>query len=386
MHLEFSPEEREFRAVVRAWLAANVPRKPRPNDGIASREFDLAWQLKKHEAGWAGIDWPKEHGGAGLSAMQNLIWLEESGRAGAPPLGTLSVALSHAGPTLISFGLDEQKQFHLPKILKGEVVWCQGFSEPNAGSDLASLNARGLVQDDCIVVTGQKIWTSHAHLADYQELLVRTDTRAPRHAGITWIICDMKAPGITVRPIKTITGSHQFCHVFYDQVRIPITNVVGGLNNGRRVAMATLAIERAGAVADHMALEKDLDRLIELASENLDESGDPSLKCDRNLLSKLARLKARFAGLRALTYTAVSRVQNGVPGPESSLIALYYAELLQDTQRLAMELLPEECLEGDLNVQYWIYGYLKSFSSTIMGGTSEIRRNVIAQRILGLPR
>ena len=385
MHLQFTLEESEFRQRARDWLSRHVPREPRPAGGIAGRQFDLAWQRRQFEGGWAGIHWPKEHGGLGLSAMHHLIWLEEAGRAGAPPLGTLSVSVSHAGPTLIALGTEDQKQYHLPKILRGESVWCQGFSEPGAGSDLAGLKARGVIYDDCVVVTGQKIWTSHAHLADYQELLVRTDPGASRHKGLTWVICDMRLPGITVRPIKTMAGTHHYCEVFYDEVRIPLTNVVGGINNGWRVAMSTLSMERAGGVANHMALEKDLENLIRLAEETVDESTGLPLLCDNSVLSELAQLRARFAGLRALAYTAASR-GTGVPGPESSLLALFFSELLQRTERFAMELLAHECLEGSPRVQPVINRYLSSFQNTIMGGTSEIRRNVIAERVLGLPR
>jgi alkylation response protein AidB-like acyl-CoA dehydrogenase len=385
MHLEFTAEENAFRATAREWLVANVPRDKRPDDGPGTREFDLAWQRRQYEAGWAGINWPKAHGGVGLPSVHHMIWLEEAGRAGAPPMGTLSVALSHAGPTLMAFGTDAQKAFHLPRILQGASVWCQGFSEPGAGSDLAGLKTRGVVEDNCIVVTGQKVWTSHAHVADYQELLVRTDSSAGRHAGITWIICDMKAPGITVRPIRTIAGNHHYCEVFYDEVRIPIENVVGAINDGWRVAMSTLSIERAGGVAGHMALEKELNRLIRFADDNIDDAtGEPLLR-DSRIMSELAELKAKFAGLRALAYTVVSREESGVPGPESSLLALYYAELLQRTQRLSMQLLSSDCLGGG-SAQDAIDRYLQSFSNTIMGGTSEIRRNIVAQRVLGLPR
>src|SRR5437016_1189352 len=191
------------------------------------REFDLAWQQTQWKGGWAGISWPKEYGGRGASLIQQLIWFEEYGRPGLPGFDACFVGLNHAGPTLMARATEEQKGFHLPKILRGDVVWCQGFSEPGAGSDLASLQTRAEVDGDELVVTGQKIWTSFADVADWQELLVRTDRHVPKHRGITWVICDIHTPGIEVRPIETMDHDHEFCEVFYDEVRVPLANVVG---------------------------------------------------------------------------------------------------------------------------------------------------------------
>lgn len=387
MHLEFTPEEEAFRARARDWLGASVPRTRRPESGADARTFDLAWQRRQYEGGWAGVSWPKEYGGLGLSVTEQLIWLEELGRAGAPVMGTLSVALAHAGPTLMALGTPAQRDFHLPRILRGEVVWCQGFSEPGAGSDLAGVSMPGIVDGNDLVVTGQKVWTSHAQVADYQELLVRTDPGASRHAGLTWIICDMKAPGITVRPIRTITGSYHYCEVFYEEVRIPLSNIVGKLNDGWRTAMSTLSFERGpGSIMAQTALARDVDELTTMVGELTDDSTGLPMTSNGWVLCEIASLRASIAGTRALTYKAVSQASTENPGSESALIGLYFAELAQRVQRFAVELLRIANLPDNETTQHWNRKYLHSYCETIMGGTSEVRRNIIAQRILGLPR
>src|SRR5262249_44310867 len=250
----------------RAWLAANAPRTARPSELGARAEFDRAWQRRMHDAGWAGIAWPRDYGGRGATLMEQLIWYEEDARAGAPGISALFVGLNHAGPTLIACGSEAQKAAHLPRILRGDVVWCQGFSEPNAGSDLAALQTRAVIDGDELVVNGQKIWTSFGQIAEYQELLVRTDADAPKHKGITWVICPMDAPGIEIRPIKTLAGNADFCEVFYDNVRIPLANVVGKINDGWRVAMATLSFERGTAfMSEQVRQSARMQELIQVA-------------------------------------------------------------------------------------------------------------------------
>src|SRR5690606_14858751 len=231
MDLDFTKEQVEFRDQVRTWLVENKPREERPRDSAGIRDYDTAWQRKQFEGGWAGIAWPTEYGGRGLTLLQQLIWYEEYAAQGFPGIDANFVGLSHAGPTLITRAREEQKAFHLPKILEGEAIWCQGFSEPEAGSDLAALKTKAVVDGDSLVVTGQKIWTSFAMCADYRELLVRTDNTGTKHHGITWVICDMRSPGIDVRPIRTIEGGEEFCEVFYDDVRIPLTNIVGEMGS-----------------------------------------------------------------------------------------------------------------------------------------------------------
>jgi alkylation response protein AidB-like acyl-CoA dehydrogenase len=388
MRLQITAEERAFRRQVRDWLHANVPREKRPLEGQALREFDLQWQRRQFEGGWAGISWPREYGGRGLSLAQQLIWYEECARADAPVGGALFVALTHAGPTLITRGTEAQKAVHLPKILRGEALWCQGFSEPNAGSDLASLKTQARVEGGTLVVNGSKIWTSYGYLADYQELLVRTDPSAPRHKGLTWVICDMHLPGITIRRIPTLSGTGNLCQVFYDEVRIPIDNVVGGINEGWSVSMTTLGFERGTAFINHqIALATTVDKLIALAGSAPGADGHDTAIEDGAVAERLATLRAEVAALRAMTYLSVSRgrVQE-VPGPEGNIIALYYAELSKRVYALAVELLGPEGLEKRSTGRDWLTEYLDAFKNTIAGGSSQIRRNVIGERVLGLPR
>jgi alkylation response protein AidB-like acyl-CoA dehydrogenase len=388
MRLQVTAEERAFRRQVRDWLHANVPREKRPLEGQALRDFDLQWQRRQFEGGWAGISWPREYGGRGLSLAEQLIWYEECARVDAPVGGALFVALTHAGPTLITRGTEAQKAVHLPKILRGEAVWCQGFSEPNAGSDLASLKTQARVEGATLVVNGSKIWTSYGYLADYQELLVRTDPSAPRHKGLTWVICDMHLPGITIRRIPTLSGTGNLCQVFYDEVRIPIDNVVGGINEGWSVSMTTLGFERGTAFINYqIALATTVDKLIALAGSAPGADGYDTAIEDGAVAERLATLRAEVAALRAMTYLSVSRgrVQE-VPGPEGNIIALYYAELSKKVYALAVELLGPEGLEKRSTGRDWLTEYLDAFKNTIAGGSSQIRRNVIGERLLGLPR
>ncbi len=382
MELAFSAEDTAFRDQVRTWLAEHAPRERRPRGGPAMREFDLAWQREQFEAGWAGIAWPVEFGGRGLPLTQQLIWYEEYAKLGMKAIDTRFVGLSHAGPTLIARASPEQQANHLPPILRGEVVWCQGFSEPEAGSDLASLRTRGEVDGDELVVTGQKIWTSYAHLADWQELLVRTDPELPRHKGITWVICDMRSPGIEVRPIHTMDNGEDFCEVFYDEVRIPLTNVVGDMNNGWSVAMSTLSFERGTAFTiDQVQLSSTVERLIELAR-------DRGRLGDDEVAYSLARARADVAALRSLTYLGISRnLHSSEPGPEGSMLKLQWADLYKRIMRLAVEILGPESLAVDPESgDMWSELFLLSYGISIGGGTSEIQRNIIAERVLGLPR
>ena len=382
MELAFSAEDTDFRDEVHAWLDEHAPRERRPKGGPAMREFDLAWQREQFDAGWAGIAWPVEFGGRGLPLTQQLIWYEEYAKLGMKAIDTRFVGLSHAGPTLIARASPEQQASHLPPILRGDVVWCQGFSEPEAGSDLASLRTRGELDGDELVVTGQKIWTSYAHLADWQELLVRTDRELPRHKGITWAICDMRSPGIEVRPIRTMDNGEDFCEVFYDEVRIPLTNVVGGMNNGWSVAMSTLSFERGTAFTiDQVQLSSTVERLIELAR-------DRGRLSDDEIAYSLARARADVAALRSLTYLGISRnLRSSEPGPEGSMLKLHWADLYKRIMRLAVEVLGPESLAADSQTgDIWSELFLLSYGISIGGGTSEIQRNIIAERVLGLPR
>jgi alkylation response protein AidB-like acyl-CoA dehydrogenase len=383
MNLDLSPSEQEFRDQVRTWLEANVPREPQPEEGQAMREFDLAWQRKQFDAGWAGIAWPKEYGGRGLSTVEQLIWYEEGAKAGAPPAESCFVGLNHGGPTLIANATETQQAFHLPKILKGEVVWCQGFSEPGAGSDLAALSTRAEIDGDELVVSGSKIWTSYAHLADYQELLVRTDPTSQKHGGITWVICDMKSPGITVRPVPFVTRQHHFNQVFYDEVRIPISNVVGGINNGWKVAMSTLSFERGTAFTQtQVILAKAVDDLIERAKTRTGPDGKLAF-ADSAIGRRLTLLRAETAALRAMTYQAVARnIRRAAPGPDGSMLKILLSRLNKEANKIAIELIGSDVLTMGRDSRR----YLRAFASSVGGGTDEIQHNIVAQRVLGLPR
>ena len=390
MDVGFTAEQREFREEVRTWLAENRPKQTRPMEGLETRDYDLAWQRTQFEAGWAGVSWPKEFGGRGATLIEQLIWYEEYGRADLPSVDSCFVGLNHAGPTLMARASEEQKAFHLPKILAGDVIWCQGFSEPGAGSDLAALSARGEIDGDEIVVTGQKIWTSFANTADWQELLVRTAPGSSRHQGISWVICDMKSPGIEIRPIKTMDGGAEFCEVFYDEVRIPLANVVGEVDRGWDVAMSTLSFERGTAfTAGQVRLAHVVERLVDAARTVVGPDGKrPAIK-DDEISRRLALARAEVASMRAMTYANISRtLRTGSPGPEGSIVKLYYSELQQEVARLAMDILG---LDGLKFVSRWLpnswSGYfLFAFSQSIGGGTSEIQRNIIGDRVLGLPR
>ena len=389
MDLNFSAADNEFREQVRSWLAENKPTERRPRALSEMREFDLAWQRLQYDAGWAGIGWPSAFGGRDLPLTQQLIWYEEYARTGLPPIDSRFVGISHAGPTLIARGNDEQRSAHLEKILRGDVIWCQGFSEPEAGSDLASLRTRGIVDGEHLIVSGQKIWTSFAPVADYQELLIRTNPDVPKHKGITWVICDMHLPGIDVRPIRTLDNGHEFAEVFYDEVRIPLSSVVGDIDNGWSVAMSTLSFERGTAFTiSQVQLSSNVERLIELAASHRSVDGRPMIE-DDSIIHRLARARADVAALRALTYLNISRnVRSPQPGPEGSMLKVEDARLLQEVCRLAIDILGPRALElvEEEAETYWVERQLLAYSSSIGGGTSEIQKNIIAERVLGLPR
>lgn len=381
MDIGFSSEETQFREECREWLHANVPAEKRPLDAADAIGFDKAWQRRLFDAGWAGINWPTDYGGRGLSIVQQVIWLEEYAKAHGPWIGANFVGINHGGPTLIINASEAQKAYHLPRILSGEAIWCQGFSEPGAGSDLAGIKTRGRVEGDELVINGSKIWTSFAHVADWQELVLRTEDGSRRHSGLSWVICDMHAPGITVRPIRKMSGQVEFAEVFYDDVRIPLANVVGGLGNGWTVAMSTLSFERGtGFIADQVKLSHEVEELIEQARAN-------GMIGDDRIAHDLSQMRAEVAALRAMTYRNISEVvRTGQPGAEASLIRLVASELGQRLDRLGIALMGPEMLDftyGDDNV---VGDYLRGFAGTIAGGSAQIQRNIIGERLLGLPK
>ena len=365
-----------FRQEARAWLAKNVPTSPPPPDGPASREYALEWQRTQARGGWAGIAWPREMGGRGATVLEQIVWFEEYARAGAPsPLDATFVGLNHAAPTLIACGTPEQKAFHLPKIIRGEVIWCQGFSEPGSGSDLASLKTRGTVDGNDLVIEGHKTWSSFADIGDYQELLVRTDATARTSAALTWVICPMQARGITVRPIRTIAGVYKFCEVFYDAVRIPLANIVGGLNNGWATAMSTLAFERG---TSSLALLLDLLHRVEWMLAACPKER-PQMR------ARIAQLRAEGAAVRAMTYRLALDSAESTPDASGSLVRLGFAEYAQRVNAAALDLFGIDAPEA-VGAHGIGHDYLDAFSETIAGGTSEIQRNIIAERVLGLPK
>jgi alkylation response protein AidB-like acyl-CoA dehydrogenase len=385
--LRYSAEDEAFREEVRAWLDEAVPAygpPPPPGDWTARRAFDTGWQRQLHDAGYAGLSWPVEYGGRGLPTSQQLVYLEEYAASGAPYVGINFVGNAHAGPTLIAEGTEEQRRFHLPRILRGESVWCQGFSEPQSGSDLASLRTRGVRNGDEYVVSGQKIWSTRAHIADFGELLVRTDPDAPKHQGITWLILDMDQPGVEVRPMKTIDGESHFCEVFLDEARVPVSNRVGDENDGWRVTNVTLRFERGTAFAQHIiTLRTQLRRLVALREGGAGAWDDGQRR-------DLGRLDARVDGLWRMTQRCVTEAEaSGVPSPLGSAVKLGYSEVGQEIARLGMHLLGRRALGSDDledEVAQTIHDYLWSFQYTIAAGTSQIQRNVIAERILGMPK
>jgi alkylation response protein AidB-like acyl-CoA dehydrogenase len=390
MDLTYSEEDRGFRKHARAWLATNVPRTPRPAHGADAAQFDRDWQRKQYEHGWAGVAWPREFGGLGLTGLQQVIWYEELARAQAPHyINTTYIALMHAGPTIIARGTEEQKAFHLPKILSGEALWCQGFSEPNAGSDLASLKTRGRVEGKEIVVDGAKMWTTDARYADYQELLIRTDLASERHRGLTWLICDMKAAGIDIKPIRTMLQDEHVNLVFYDEVRIPLANVVGEVDKGWSTALSTLSFERGlGFIGDQLELYERVCRAIDLAGKVRLETGKLAIE-DDGIAQKLAGLKADAIAIRAMTLAHITESdRTGDPGPKGSLMKLIVTATHKAMSETVGEMLGWEFLEfdGDRASHPWTYDYLWSWVFTISGGTSEIQREITADRLLELPR
>ncbi|MGW2518831.1 acyl-CoA dehydrogenase family protein [Streptomyces sp. NPDC001617] len=375
MDLSCTPEEEEFRAGLKQWLGKvlpTLPPKPSPDDWPGRRAYDLGWQRMLYDAGYADVHWD-------ASPTIRLIFLEETEKAGAPYVGAGFVGLLHAGPTVAAEGTPEQRARWLPPILRGEEVWCQGFSEPDAGSDLAALRTRARRDGDAYVVTGSKIWTSHAEVADWCELLVRTDPDAPRHRGITWLAMPMDAPGITVRPLKTLAGSHEFAEVFLDDVRVPVANRVGDENDGWRVTMVTLSFERGTAfVGEVVACRRVLGELAAEARRN-GRWDDPVLR------RRLGRLNAEFRALWRLTQWNVSEAEGsgGVPGVGGSVFKLRYSHARQELYDAAAEVLGAGSL--DLG-EPWVLDRLSSLSYTIAAGTSQIQRNIVAERILGLPK
>jgi alkylation response protein AidB-like acyl-CoA dehydrogenase len=376
--LTYTEEEAAFRDEFRAWLAENPPgNAPENREDGARFKWARDWQRRLHEGGWAGVHWATEYGGRGATLTQTAIFFEELGRAHAPlPANTLGLLLG--GPTLMVWGTPEQKERFLPPILSAEEIWCQGFSEPDAGSDFAALKTRAVKDGDDWVVTGQKVWTSAAQWAKWCMLVARTDTEAPKHKGLTYFLLDMEQDAVQVRPLVQITGDPEFNELFLEEARIPDANVIGGEGNGWKVALTTLMNERAGlGFFLQVRLRQLLDELIEIAAR------DGRLE-DSRLAEQLGEFHARTEVLRFLAYRGLTATEKyGQPGPEGSLVKLLWSETNQMLTQLAPEIVGPEALTGGTR---WAYELLRSRGNTIEGGTSEILRNIIAERVLGLPR
>jgi alkylation response protein AidB-like acyl-CoA dehydrogenase len=362
MDLRDSPDEAAFRAELKEWLQENLPAESGPE-----------WSRRIYEAGYAGLTWPVEYGGRGAPYSHQAIVLEEFARAEAPQHMNV-IALGMAGPTIMAHGTEQQKERYLPKMLTAEEIWCQGFSEPGAGSDLSAVRTRVEPRNGGFVVDGQKVWSSFAHLASFCILVGRSDPESQRHAGLTYVIVDMKAPGVEVRPLKQITGESEFNEIFFSEVEVPGENLLGEVGGGWQVAMTTLLHERGTlGFALTGVLETQVAKLLALAKERA--ADDPIIR---------DRVAAEWIELQALKYTnyrsLTTLMQTGIPGPEGSGSKLRWSEANQRLTKLAMEI-----LEGE-DDGYWRHQQLRSRGNTIEAGTSEILRNIIAERVLGLPR
>jgi alkylation response protein AidB-like acyl-CoA dehydrogenase len=378
MDLTFSDKETAFRDELRSWLVDNPP-EPEPRDGgeDAKNVWRKNWQRRLYDAGWAAPAWPVEYGGRGATLTESAIYYEEIGRARVPlAANTLGILLG--GPTLMVWGDDEQKERYLPPILSAEEIWCQGFSEPDAGSDLASLKTRAVKQGDEWVVTGQKVWTSGAQYSKWCMLVARSDGEVPKHKGLTYFLMDMEQDAVQVRPLRQITGEAEFNELFIEDARIPDANVVGGVGNGWKVALTTLMNERAGlGFALQIRLRHLLDDVIAVAAER-GRLDDP-LYADA-----LAELHVRCETLRLLAWKGLSDIERyGQPGPEGSLVKWLWSETNQRLTQLAVDIVGPDALTMG---ESWSYELLRARGNTIEGGTTEVLKNIVAERVLGLPR
>jgi alkylation response protein AidB-like acyl-CoA dehydrogenase len=397
MDLTLTPEQQAFKDEVRSWLAQHIPHEwasrmaassevPRPEAYALLRQ----WQRALYEAGYIGLTWPREYGGRGLTFLEEMILHQEMALAKAPPILNI-LGIGMAGPTIIAYGTEAQKRRYPAKILSCDEVWCQGYSEPNAGSDLAALGTRAVRDGDHFVINGQKVWTSLAHVADWMMLLARTDPDAPRHKGITYFLLDMHSPGITVKPLRQLTGDAEFNEVFFDNVRVHESQVLGGVNNGWAVGLTTLMYERlALGFGLQVRLRIALDGLIEMARRV--EKNGTSITKDPVMRQKLAQLWIDTECLKYTGARAITRLLRGeMPGPEASTGKLGWVDTHQRLQDLAMEIQgpysqitkgSEWAIEGG----QWQYSFLRSRANSIEGGTTEIQKNIVGERVLGLPK
>ncbi len=377
MDLTFNETEIAFRDELRAWFAANDP-GPEP---AGEEDLQYAWrrdfQRRLADGGWAAVHWPREYGGRGATLTQSAIFFEELGRSGAPlPANVLGLLL--AGPTIMTWGSEQQKERYLTPILTAEEIWCQGFSEPDAGSDLASLKTRAVLDGDHWVITGQKVWTSAAQYSKWCMLVARTDADAPKHKGLTYFLMDMEQEGVQIRPLRQITGESEFNELFLDGARVPAENVLGGIGNGWKVALTTLMNERAGlGFFLQVRLRQLLDRLIE-------EAAREGLLEDPVVADQLGELHLRTEIVRLNAYRGLTTIEKyGQPGPEGSLTKWMWSDTNQRLTQLAADLLGPRALRAD---DPWAYELLRARGNSIEGGTTEVLKNIVAERVLGLPK
>jgi alkylation response protein AidB-like acyl-CoA dehydrogenase len=379
--LTLSPQEEAFRDELRTWLDANHP-GPEPEGDEGGFEFRREWQRKLHADGWAGVSWPKEYGGRGATLVEQAIFNEEVVRSKAPSAANV-LGLAMGGPTVIAHGTEEQKRRYLEPILSAEEIWCQGFSEPGSGSDLASLKTKAVRDGDEWVVTGQKVWTTLAHHSKWCMLVARTDPEAPKHKGITYFLLDMDQPGVQIRPLVQITGEAEFNELFLEEARVPHDNIIGGEGNGWGVAITTLMHERATlAFGLQVQVHIALGELVEKARTT--RANGKMASEDALVRDRLAQLYIEAEVLRLNAYRGLSAImQHGVPGPEGSLGKWHWAEVNQALTELAQDIAgPRAMLRSD----DWTYRFLRARANSIEGGTTEILKNIVAERVLGLPR
>jgi len=377
MDLTFSTDELEFRDELRGWLESNVPGEEPRGDEDALYAFRKQWQRTLYDSGWAAVHWPQEYGGRDATLMQSAIFFEEMGRIGAPlPANVLGLLL--AGPTIMAWGTQEQKDRYLTPILSAEEIWCQGFSEPEAGSDLAAVKTRAVRDGDDWIVTGQKVWTSGAQYSKWCMMVVRTDPDAAKHKGLSYFLMDMEQEAVQIRPLVQITGEAEFNELFIEEARIPHANMLGEEGNGWIVALTTLMNERSGlGFFLQVRLRQLLDRLVAEAVRN-GSIEDPVIE------QALGDMLERTETLRLTAYRGLSTIMKyGQPGPEGSLTKWLWSETNQMMTQLAVDIVGPKALHSD---SPWAYELLRSRGNSIEGGTTEILKNIIAERVLGLPR
>jgi alkylation response protein AidB-like acyl-CoA dehydrogenase len=389
---DLAAEDKIFRDELRDWLSHNLTDEYHEKRNMSFDErlaIRRAWQKKLFDNGWIGVGWPKEYGGRGATILQESIYNEEMARVGAPPIAN-SIGIGMIGPTILSLGTPEQKARYLPKLLSAEEIWCQGFSEPNAGSDVAALQTRAVMEGDSFSVTGQKVWTTYGFASDFCLLLVRTDFKAPNHKALSYLIVDMKSPGVSAKPLVQLTGEGEFSEMFFENVKVPVENLVGDLNRGWMGAITTLMHERATYSFNvTISYEQQINALLDLA-RSLEYEGQPAIK-NPLFRERIAKIYTDVKLFKLNTLRQNAGLGKGqIPGPEGSILKMQWSEMGQRLAELALEIEgPYSALNLDSpdapSDGSWQHSYLASRGATIAAGTSEVQRNIIAERVLGLP-